>query len=180
MDKWNNYCNPIKLVKNTTQLFDNLEILKKYSDDQINQGLYYLAFGTHPNLTNLLSDTAIPFKLRKACILSMEKLYKNIFDKRNIPDSSSMWWDWFEGVPRNWEKKPLSNDGKKLMKTMLDALAKILELESQQCQEGALHGLGHLNQPRGKKLIGDFLKNNSHVESQIRIYALKCKKGGIL
>jgi hypothetical protein len=110
----------------------------------------------------------------------MANLYRDVFGKRNIPDASSMWWDWFEGVPRNWEKKPLTSDGKKLMETMLDALEEVLKMDSTFCQKGALHGLGHLNQPRGKKIIKKYLKNNPQMDDPTRKYAIKCMSGSVL
>lgn len=180
LDRWDNYCNPRKLVLNVTWLFNNLKSLDKFSDDQINQGLYCLAFGTHPSLINLLSDQSLSLKLRITCIKSMVNLYREVFSKRNIPDASSMWWDWFEGVPRNWEKKPLSSDGKKLMKTMLDALEEVLKMESTLCQNGALHGLGHLNHPKGKKVIKKYLNDNLQIDLLTRKYAIKCMSGKIL
>jgi hypothetical protein len=110
----------------------------------------------------------------------MVNLYRDLFSNRNIPDASSMWWDWFEGVPRNWERKPLSSDGKKLMTTMLSTLEEVLNTKLKFCQKGALHGLGHLDHPRGKKIIENYLKDKLQIDELTRKYAIECMKGKIM
>ena len=110
----------------------------------------------------------------------MVNLYKTIFSKGDIPDSSFMWWDWFEGIPRSRVQKPLTSDGRRLMTAMLGSLEEILKLDSPHSQKGALHGLGHLNQPRGKKTIGTFLKNNPRIDERTENYAIKRKTGMLI
>ena len=172
-DKWKHYCNPKVQIKNVTQLFNNPSIFDEFTDHQINQGLYYIAFGS--DLPDHLADASIPLSLRKACIQSMESLYQNIFEKRDIQDAAYMWWDWFEGVPRNWTKDPLTKEGKELQKTMFNALSKTLQLKSERCQKGALHGLNHLKHPKTKAIIQSYLRRNKKLSPWLREYAKKCQ-----
>lgn len=208
LDKWEYSCNPNKLVKNATKLFNNLSVLGKYTDDQINQGCYYLAFGTYPHLPDLINNPKIPFKIRENCIKSMANLYKEVFSKRNIPDASSMWWDWFRNFSKvtPWSKRWIAKlnispigkknllknilglgiskkqkvDAQKISNVKLKVLREILRMDSVVCQKGALHGLGHLRNPRVKEVIKEYLQNNPNVKNSIKKYALACMAGEVL
>ena len=198
LDSWDNYCNPKTLTRNATRLFNNTEILNKYSDDQILQGLYFLGFGTDPNLPDLLYDPTVPLKLRKKCIESMENLYKNIFQTRNLTEASYMWWDWFRPPPpithsKKWlieikkipglreklgvgiSKKNRANNARKISESTFRTLAEILKINSENCQKGALHGLNHLKHPKTKNVIQKYLKTNPKPSKQMHEYAKKCQ-----
>lgn len=177
-DKWNRQYDPKVLVRNVIRLFTDPNSLDRYSDDQINQGLYYLAFGA--DLPDVLIDKSVPLSLRVRCIESMGELYSGVFEKRKIEDSAFMWWDWFEGVPRDWVKKSLTVSGNVLLKATLDTLEKILKLKNYYCLHGALHGLGHQKTARSRGIIQRFLRRNRTIDPRLKEYARKCLTGKIV
>ena len=63
---------------------------------------------------------------------------------------------------------------------MFCTLKKILELESEYCQEAALHGLGHLRHPETKIAIEAYLRKNSRLSKEQKKYAKACITGDIM
>ncbi|HVZ79233.1 MAG TPA: hypothetical protein VHE12_00375 [bacterium] len=177
-DKWSRQYDPKVLVRNVIRLFSRPSNFDRFSDDQVNQGLYYLAFGA--NLPDVLTNKSVPLSLRVRCVESMGELYAGVFEKREIEDSAFMWWDWFEGVPRNWKRGPLTANGKALLKAMLDTLEGILKLKNHYCLRGALHGLGHQKTVRSRAIIQRFLRRNRDLDLHLKIYARECATRNIV
>lgn len=106
-DWWSS--SPEEQVHYLKRLFESAgEILKTYSDGQINQALWYLVGSAAGDYMSILEDTTVSIDDRKRCIQSILNLHEQLFAKRcdqhlssfyDKPDISPlnsicyMWWD---------------------------------------------------------------------------------------
>ena len=63
---------------------------------------------------------------------------------------------------------------------IFETLARILALDSSNCQRAALHGLGHLHHPDTSKLINEYLQKNPSISAELREYALAAAEFRVL
>src|SRR5712671_482704 len=98
------------LLSIVTQLFENAAaILRPYSDEQLNQGFWFLC-GPESDVMRGLMDEEIPWDVRARCINSFRPLFHDLFQARCTPHLSHllreaepgvsplnsacyMWWD---------------------------------------------------------------------------------------
>jgi len=165
--KWSYVMEKKKLILHATKLFNDPVSLKKFTNDQINQGLYCVAFGD-VDLPTCLARAEVPLLDKIRCIQSFENLYKYIFRKRRIPDSAYMWWDWFREAMGDFSKSSFTKEQIAMRNVMFVTLVKILKFRSEDCQRGALHGLGHLKHSRMKVILTKFLKSRTPVNKRVR------------
>jgi hypothetical protein len=62
---------------------------------------------------------------------------------------------------------------------MLEALSKILVLDSEECQISALHGLGHLGHAGKRNAIEKYLASHTNLNDETRTYALTAIEGRV-
>lgn len=170
-----------------TRLFENAaSVLTPYSDAQVNNGLWFIG-GSALGMIEVLLDDTLAWAGREQCIRAIYYLYADIFDKRcsshlshvDEPGANPlnsicyMWWDL---LPILWYEPPFHPVG-------LEVMARILTLDSIACQEGALHGLGHLAFGRKDEVapvIDQFLEQHPNIRPELRSYALAARSGCIL
>ena len=154
-----------------TRLFDSpLDSVGHFSDEQLNQGFWYLTSNDCSDHMFLLIDASLPEPARLACLSAMRQLYAQLFATRctNLPshqDAGSgmsvlnaicyMWWD---VMPIHGEP----NDPRRARfdEAVLALLRDILAMDSVACQESALHGLGHWSyyyRAQVREIIQDYL-----------------------
>jgi len=180
-------------VEYLTRLFTTSQkYLDRFSDDQLNQGLWYLASPSCSDTMFCLVDVSIPEAERIACVRAMQCLYANLFASRcsditsngtaHVGDRSAlnsvcyMWWDI---LPIHG--KPEDPNRVKLDDAILTLLEDCLAISSQACQESALHGLGHWASSypaRVKSSIQRYLAA-SQVSQLLRNYALAAEVGNV-
>ena len=182
---------PCLSVEYMTRAFeDAAEVLRPYSDAQLNQGLWYLINETGGEMYALLAESvSLTDQLR--CVRSIFTLFKRCFAVR-CSDSLShrdekanplnavcyMWWDIFPtwGAPNDPARHMLDSE-------LLRMMRKTLALDSEACRESALHGLGHwrLHYPdKTTEIIDDFLAGRTVISRPLRSYALRARKGMVL
>jgi hypothetical protein len=162
---------PALLVQYSTQLFQNPTFLfERYSLEQIEQGFRFIPIVGE--LVNAVWDMDVPLSLRRKCIHSMVNLFESVFIKNSLGDVAFMWWDSF----RFFEDEP----EREMVEAILDALSKIIRMESSVCWCSALHGLGHLDHPGKVALIDDFLQLHPDVDPDTKEYALAAIEGRVL
>ncbi|MDD5745634.1 MAG: hypothetical protein PHO30_00075 [Candidatus Omnitrophica bacterium] len=179
-------------VQYVTRLFQEAgEKLSVFSDEQVNQGLYFLI---DPGASGIICQAVVnDVELNKVreLIFTINNIYSNIFFKRCTPYLSHlnesgvgalnpvcyMWWDVsaFGSLGRN------TNSEESILEACLETMRKILELPHDACRESALHGLGHLVRMNRKKtlcqhLIAEFLRNN-YLRQELRDYAKAAQNG---
>ena len=165
---------------------------EKYSDQQISIGLdYELSAGLSEDFFSLLSHE-VPWDLRRAGLAAIYNVFADLFAKRctehlshlDEPGAGAlngtcyMWWDI---APVHGEPdKPGCKDRDALL---LQIMANILTLDSEACQESALHGLGHWHSyypDEVQKVIQDFIWRNRKIRDSLRNYAYAAMHGDVL
>jgi hypothetical protein len=180
-------------VEYLTRAFENtVSVFEPYDDDQLNQGLWYLASNACSNHMFALMDASVPWTERQRCIRSFQSLYADCFAKRCTPHLSHldepgagplnaicyMWWDVNPAAG-----KPDDPEGREMNQAILQVMHETLLLPSIACQESVLHGLGHwhLHHPRQvEKIIQEFLMRNRDLPESLKKYALSALNGCVL
>lgn len=146
---------PALRVRHLTRLFgDPVAALSRYSDEQVNLGLWYIAQSASSDDMLALLDASVPLAERVACIRAIETLYAQCFAVRCSAHLSHGLRSSDEAAPLNsacymfWDLVPLMPEPgdparRALDDAVLHVLDAVLRLPSIACQESALHGLGH-------------------------------------
>jgi hypothetical protein len=164
--------------------------LTKYLDEQIDQGIWYLADTSGSDFMSALASSEVPLPKRLEAIGSIYYLYSDCFAQRcaevlgHLSDEGSplnsscyMFWDIFrfsglEDILKNKETQD----------AVLNVLEKTLAIEHVACREGALHGLGHTAKScpeKVREIIDVFLSKNK-LDDNLMAYALKAREGMVL
>jgi hypothetical protein len=185
---------PQTAIDYVIRLFESpVEPLAPYSDEQINQGLWFLVSNGGGDYLRVLEELTVTFEDKQRLVESVYSMYEKLFAERCTPTLSHrdeadsnpmnlicyMWWDLY-GVFFRYTGEPLLQ---KLDEISLGILEKILYLEHDACIEGALHGLGHATYEypeRVDKIIATFLKNQQNLRPELKNYALSAQGGCIL
>lgn len=189
-ETWNG--EPHITVEYLTRLFRSPErLLKDYSPEQLEQGLWYVVNEGEPFMYDLL-DKSVPWLLRQRGLTAIRVFFEKFFaiactDEMGhlcrtastpINNACYMWWDLFPcwGHPED----PARRDEDQ---TILQVLKGILEIPSEACRESALHGLGHW-QPQYpevvRKHVDDFLNKSPAISDPLREYAVAARSGRVL
>ena len=161
--------------------------LLRFTDAQVNQGLYYLASPGAGDFLNHLTSDAVPLDLRLKGIRSILSLYRDCFASRctkalsHLDEEASplnaicyMFWDlntlsYLEQIP----------DREVIGGAIFSVLDSVLAIPHLACQEAALHGLGHLSHDDPEKvaaIVGRFLKTKIR-NRDLRDYAEAAREG---
>jgi hypothetical protein len=171
------------LLRNLTRLFRSPAFLfDKYSLEQLEQGFWFIPgqLLCVAGFSGPLWDAEIEWADRKDCIESMGDLFEHFFAVNSLQLSCHMWWD---SLAYGYHREPSpeeDSEAEKVQQVMFETLCRILRIESEECQSSALHGLGHLNHPKTKMVIDEFLLAHPSVNDDLRKYALACKDGNIM
>jgi hypothetical protein len=178
----NKWCevSPRLTVNYLTKFFSNAAvILEIYSDEEVSVGLRYLASNNYSDTMYCLEDETIPWPERQACIQSMYALFEQLFACRCTPQLSfpperflpnplnQVSRYWFDYLPlHGWSGLPLN-----VNMEFLDVFRRVLTIDSDICNEGALSGLGSWNLYHPEKvelILDEFLVNNPNLDPQLR------------
>lgn len=89
-----------------------------------------------------------------------------------------MWWD---VCPLPHNASP--SNSSRTFAAVLEVLGETLRIQSPACQEGALHGLGHLQHYRRREveeIIDEFLQREERLHPALREYAPSARTGSVL
>ncbi len=180
-------------VEYITRLFrDPLPHMAPYSDEQLRQGLWYLASNGASDMMFALLDDTVPLQTRVDCIRSFYDLFSKLFAPKCSPHLSHL--DERGANPINvvcymwWDLCPVAGTvgdpaGEVLNSAVLDVMAQTLDLDSIACQESALHGLGHWKSAypaRNHEIIDSFLARHPAIRPELRSYANQARNGCML
>jgi hypothetical protein len=176
-------------VQYMTRLFESPErLLREYSAEQLEQGLWYLAGEGQPFMLALL-DGGVPWAMRQRGLQAIRTLYEKFFavacsdeldhlcttTSTPINGACYMWWDLFPSYGN-----PMAPPCKAEDRTILQVLKSILDLPSEACRESALHGLGHwhLHYPEEvRQIVDEFLGGGPAISTALREYAMAARSG---
>ncbi len=174
---WNTeaICVPAELASHYQKLFLGPRfLLERFSKPQLEQAFWAIP-GNNLNCSvqNLIWTKDLESIVRQGCVRTMYGLFERLFAIEHLETSAYMWWD---ALCYDWHcgNRDRANGGDEqyLQDVMFETLAKILELQSVECQTDALHGLGHLHHPRTEELIKRYLANHPNLNPERKKYAL--------
>ncbi len=188
---WMEKC-PSQVVDFMTRLFEQpKQHLWEYSDEQLAQGLWFIASGACSDHMRALKAQSVPLEARCRCVRSFYNLFAELFAARCQPCLSHstsnplngvcfMWWEFV------WE--PSLGYELALHKECLAVMREILmTIPNEACMESALHGLGHwrLDGPNEvteivDEIIGGFLRTHPDISPELRDYAECARRGSVL
>ena len=188
---WNEDADPARTLSYLTRLFtESAQLLPRFSDWQIDQGLNYLVSNSCSNHMFSFLNENLPWEDRKICFDAMIVLYRDLMapvygsDPSNIVIRESanrptyacyIWWDiipLYGGLE--------DRDGP-MNTAILNIFDQVLRMDEECCLQSALHGLGHWHMyvlHRTDPIIKRFLAR-THISNNIRQYALEASVGAV-
>jgi hypothetical protein len=198
------------IVQYMAQLFLEPEVLKPYSLDQVEQGLWFLIGDSSPGHSSqalLRRKAALP--KRVACIHAMAGFFRNFvltvtpcdFDPNEssaadaVKGAAFMWWDIFPmrfwqpthrppaltALPPHLEEKMEIEP--EIHEATLNVMAEVLDLPSELCQFSALHGLGHWHAhhpEQVEQIVDAFVTRHKDLNPHLIEYASLARLGCVL
>jgi hypothetical protein len=170
---------------------NSCEGLRRFSDAQVNQGLYMIVSPSGGDFIFSLRDGSAPLAAKVDGIRSIFDLYKDCFatrctevllhrDDPGASDLNSICYMFWDVCPLTYLEE--AADRSELAEAVFWTLEKTLEIEHRACREGALHGLGHFayfNRKRAAEIVQRFLRRYC-IDPILRRYAESAAVGGVL
>lgn len=162
----------------------------KYTDAQIDQGIWYIADSSCSNFMSALRSPEIPLAKRLETIGNIFYLFSDCFAKRcaeslghlseeGSPLNLSCYMFWYISSLDCLEDVPNS---RQMQDAALEVLKKILTIEHRACRESALHGLrgyAFIRPNEAHEIIDHFL-SNIKLDEKLLAYALNAREGNVL
>jgi hypothetical protein len=170
---------PIKQISFLTRFTQSAdEILGRYTEDQIDQGLWYIfSAGGEAEFYDHLWNPKVPWELRERCIAALPQLWPRLFEQADVGTMSYMLWDSLAHPYDHGRRKPGDHpEDHRVQDAICDALRSQLSSTLGPTQYAALHGLGHLRHPDTQNIIEGFL-GRSDIGDDLREYAAKILAG---
>jgi hypothetical protein len=167
------------------------ELLARFSDEQLNQGFWYLVSSSCSNFMFSLTDPTVPATIRLRTLRSFVPLFEQVMAVRCSPHLSHldepaanplngacyMWWDLLPLYGR-----PDQPDRAEFDAAVLDVQRQILVIPHDACRESALHGLGHwalYYRQQVAEIIDPFLDRTPDLRRKLFTYAEHARTGYI-
>ena len=169
------------------------ELLATYSDEQLDQGFWYLICPTKSEFMETLIDKTIPLEARLRALNSVQPLFEQVMAIRctdhlghtacegagPLNGSCYMWWDHLR-FRQFWVEQS------DIAPAILAIMPRLLAIPHDACRESALHGIGHIRHDRPEHhdlftaIIDDFLTQTPGLRPELVAYAEKAKAGEVL
>ncbi len=175
-----------EIVELISQTFQNAgKDLIKYTDAQVDQGIWYFVSMSGSNFLHSLESSEVPIKKRLKAIENIFHLYSDYFAKRCDETLSHLSE---EGAPLNsscymfWDISPLTvSKTQEIQNAVLNVLEKILTINHRACRESAFHGLSEMFFSRCEemqKIIDNFL-GKTKLDEKLLTYARDAREGRV-
>ncbi len=167
------------------------QVLACFSDEQLNQGFWFLVNSSCSGYMYSIVDPGVPFSLRIRALRSFVLLFEQIMavrcsghlshlDEQGANDLNSacyMWWDILpiDGCPQETTRAEFDAE-------VLVVLKQLLVIPQDACRESTLHGLGHwsIHYPSVAGIIDEFLSSTPNLRPELIAYAKRAKTGAVL
>lgn len=167
------------------------ELVARFSDEQLNQGFWYLVSNSCSDIIYSLIDTEVPLNARLRAIWSFVPLFEQVMADRCSPHLSHldekgvsplnsacyMWWDLLPicGSPEHADRLVFDAE-------VLKVLARLLAIPHDACRESALHGISewHFYYPSVEKIVDKWLDSTRDLRPELVRYARAAKVGNVL
>ena len=166
-------------------------LLSRFSDEQLNQGFWYLFYRTDDFMDTLL-DTEVAAAIRLRALRSFVPLFEQVMAARcsshlahvvdeeseNVLDSAC--YMWFDEVLDRFFPYRLFEAG--LDSELVVTLRSVLAIPHDACRESALHGIGHWirHLPHLADVIDQFLDTTPGLRPELIAYAQSARAGEVL
>jgi hypothetical protein len=181
---------PAREAEVLTRLFrDAGTLLTPYTDDQVGQGLWYIASPSCSSHAFCAVDASVPLPARLELVASIGDLFRQVYARRlpavlghlgeggPLATSCYMWWDEFP-----WYLEPEDTTRRELDARMLATLGEVLALDSAPCQEAALHGINHCAvhpPPEVQAIVDRYLASGRVARPELVRYAKLARTGHV-
>jgi len=184
---------PTRVAELTAEMFERAgELLSGFTDEQLNQGLWFVLSNSCSNYMFCLSDATVAWPVRKRLLRSFVPLYRDLLAVRCAP--VLLHRDEPGGTPLNaacymcWDLIPIgdvpggSRELATLHQEIVGVLAELLQIPHDACRESALHGLGHwaMFTPEAGRVVERFLERAQALRPELLVYARSARTGCIL
>lgn len=161
---------------------DSRGLLGRYSLRQLEQGFWWMQTGFNDgSVADVLWTGSLPVGRRVAMISAMYFLYAELFSEVPMGRAPYMWWENLaKGIPGKAAGPTWQADRKRIENVIFKTLAKLLDLEAEDCRINALHGLNHLPHPGKETLILGYLARHPGLNDEHRRYAEGAISGELL
>lgn len=166
------------------------ELLARFTDEQLNQGFWYLVSASCSDFMFALVDPAIPLAARIRAIRSFVPLFEQVMAVRCSPHLSHldeqpanplnsacyMWWDVLpiHGKPEDPKRSEFDAE-------VLRVLTKLLSIPHDACRESALHGISEWQwyYPAAQGIADAWLLRTADLRPELVSYAQNAKIGNV-
>jgi hypothetical protein len=172
------------------------ESLTRFSDEQLDQGLWFLVGSSPPDFTDTLVDPQTPFAMRLRALRSFVPLFEQVMAIRCSPHLSHlaeqtaanplngacyMWWDLLR-FPLLEIYGPAEAERDLFHSEILVILRRLLAIPHDACRESALHGIGHWvrDYPQAAAIVDDFLASGPGLRPELIAHAERARIGNVL
>ncbi len=167
------------------------ELLRPFTDAQLNQGFWFLICGGNSNYMWCLTDASVPWPERRRALRVFLPLFRDVMATRCAPSLSHrsepgsplnsacfMWWDLLP-LDATWPEGRLPEP---IHAEALAVLAELLDISHDACRESALHGLGHLAffHPEVAAVVDAFIERSPDLRPELLDYARAARVGHVL
>jgi hypothetical protein len=175
---------PRRQIAHLTRLFGDPSVLRpRYTDAQIEQGLWFLFSAAPEYYVKFLWSPEVPWPERENCLLALPTLYDRLLADGTIwpteidhmiPDLLADWYGF------GWRKPATNEEDRRVQETLLHVFARLLASKAPSQWRAGFHGLGHLAHPKGADIIKTFLAAHPELEGADRDYAERAMVGAVL
>lgn len=161
---------------------DPRALLGRYNLRQLEQGFWWMQAGFNDgSVADVLWTDSLPVSRRVAMIGAMYFLYSELFSAVPMGRAPYMWWENLaKGIDGQAIGPNRQSDRDRIENAIFNTLAKLLELDAEDCRINALHGLNHLPHPGRENLILGYLARRPGLNAEHRRYAKGAMLGELL
>ena len=183
---------PAQVATHIAETFEESgRLLARFSDEQLNQGFWFLVSNSCSEFMYALVDPEVPSAMRLRALRSFVPLFEQVMAARCSPHLSHldehganplngacyMWWDILpiHGCPEEPARADFDAEA-------LVVLRRLLAIPHDACRESALHGISEwaIYYPQVSGMVEDFLACTANLRPELVSYAHRAKIGNVL
>jgi hypothetical protein len=183
---------PETIAEHIAETFERSgELLARFSDDQLEQGFWYLFYEGPPDFMGTLLDEGVPLACRVRALRSFAPLFEQVMAQRCSSHLSQLDEDgaspldvacnmWFDEALDRFRPERLTQV--QLETDLVGVLRAILAIPHDACRESALHGIGHWVRhiPQLADLVDQLLAGVPGLRPELIAYAESARAGTVL
>jgi hypothetical protein len=166
------------------------KLLARFSDEQLNQGFWYLFYQGPPDFMGALLDEGVALACRLKALRSFAPLFEQVMamrcsshlshlDEKGANPLNSACYMWFDEVLDRFNPEKLVQA--QLHTDLIGTLRVILAIRHDACRESALHGIGHWvrHYPQLADMADQLLSVTPGLRPELIAYAESARVGDV-